>query len=89
MYGLEKQDLVKYVWTNEIYQQRVEQEENRLFREENGKDLTEAARRRSSLIQQEMVSKYETMKNEYGLSRVEENDHEEQANNRMFATLHP
>lgn len=69
---------------------KVVQEENRFL--ERRSELQEQDSRgheRSSKIEQEMLSQYESLKYVMGLAHVEKNDSEEKANNAFFSVLYP
>lgn len=90
MYHLEREELVKYSWTHETYMKKVAEAENKLLEKKiNYDDMDQKMMERSTMIQGEMKHQYEMLKFAMGLSHVEKNNIEEQANNRFFSMLHP
>lgn len=75
MYSHTKVDQVKYSWTQEAYMKKVVQEENRfLERRSELQEQDHYGHERSSKIEQEMHSQYESLKYVMGLAHVEKND---------------
>ena len=66
--------MVKYSWTEETYNKKVEEAESKLLSRRSQVELSEKNKERSELIEKEMWQQYEDVKNAKGLGHVEEDD---------------
>ena len=81
--------MVKYSWTHETYLKKIAQTENKILERMPKIEMDERSKSRSELIEKEMKSEYEHLKEVMGLAEVEKDDQEEVKNNAFFAKIHP
>ena len=79
---------MKFEWTNDTYNKKINEEEYRVFFAKKI-DVTEEIETKAKEIEGNMGKIYENMKDFYGLSGQEEDNAEEKANNQFFSHLYP